>query len=208
MARSLRIDEAGLTYHVWIHGVSDVPIFKAPDVKDAMLTFMREEAVLSRWVVLEYAVMSTHNHMVLRLTRPTLSSGFQRLHARFAQFYNRLHRRRGCVFDARFGSRIIGTKFDLLETMRYVARNPVTARMCDDPADWQWSSHGALAGLTPRDPIVNERAALAPFGGDRASYRAYVLEMDRRVRWGQAGARARDLTAALPPQAASGVHRR
>lgn len=189
MARALRIDEAGLTYHVWIHGVSDVPIFKAPDVKDAMLSFLAEEAVLSDWIVLDYTLMTTHHHVVVRLKKPTLSSGFKRLHVRFAQHYNKLHARRGSVFDSRFGSRIIESKFDLLETMRYVDRNPVTAQMCFDPADWQWSPHAALAGLAPRDPIVAERAALAPFAGSREAYRAYVLELDRRVRWGQAGVR-------------------
>lgn len=189
MARSLRIDEAGLAYHVWIHGVADVPIFKAPDVKDTMLTFIAEEVALSHWTVLEYVVMTTHHHVVLRLKKPTLSSGFKRLHVRFAQHYNKLHSRRGSVFDGRFGARIIESKFDLLETVRYVALNPVKAQMCVDPADWQWSPHGALAGLAPRDPIVDERAALAPFNGSREAYRAYVLEPDRRVRWGQVGVR-------------------
>lgn len=189
MARSLRIDEAGLTYHVWIHGVADVPIFKAPDVKDTMLTFLQEETVFSGWVVLNYVVMTTHDHVVVRLKKPTLSSGFKRLHVRFAQHYNKLHSRRGSVFDGRFGSRIIKDKFDLLETMRYLDRNPVKAQMCVDPADWQWSPHASLAGLAPRDPIVDERVALAPFRGSREVYRAYVLEPDRRVRWGQAGVR-------------------
>lgn len=189
MARSLRIDEAGLTYHVWIHGVADVPIFKAPDVKDAMLRFLREETLFSSWVVLTYVVMTTHHHVVVRLKKPTLSSGFKRLHVRFAQHYNKLHSRRGSVFDSRFGSRIITDKFDLLETIRYVDRNPVKAQMCNDPAEWQWSPHGAIVGLAPRDRIVDERAALAAFGGSREAYRAYVLEPDRRERWGQVGVR-------------------
>lgn len=189
MARSLRINEAGLTYHAWIHGVADVPIFKAPDVKDAMLTFLREETLFSSWVVLDYVVMTTHHHVIVRLKEPTLSSGFKRLHVRFAQYYNTLHGRRGCVFDSRFGSRIIESKFDLLETMRYVDRNPVKAQMCTDPADWPWSPHAALVGLAPRDSIVDERAALSAVGGSRDRYRGYVLESDRRVRWGQAGVR-------------------
>lgn len=193
MARKPRIDETGLTYHVWIHGIDGLPIYKAPDLKDTMLSFVREEVVLSAWIVFDYVVMTTHHHLLLKLKKPTLSSGLQRLHCRFAQYYNKLHRRRGHVFESRFGSRVIESKFDHMEMARYIARNPVKANICPDPADWQWSSHAAIAGMAPRDPIIDERAALAPFGGSRDAYRAYVLESDLRVRWGQAGARPGEL---------------
>lgn len=207
MARKPRIDEAGLTYHVWIHAVDGLPIYKAPDVRDTMLAFVREEACLSAWVVFEHVVMTTHHHLLLKLRKPTLSSGFQRLHTRFAQFYNRMHRRRGHVYETRFGARIIEGKFDHMEMVRYIARNPVKAQMCEAPEDWRWSSFASIAGLAPRDGIVDVRAALAPFGGSPTKYRAYVLEPDWRVRWGQAGARPRDLTA-MPPSLRAAEGRR
>lgn len=208
MARKLRIDEAGLTYHVWLHAIDALPIYKAPDVKDQMVSFLREEAVLSEWIVFDWVVMTTHHHVLLKLTKPTLSSGFQRLHCRFAQYYNKLHRRRGHVFESRFGARIIGSKFDHMEMARYVARNPVTARICDAPEDWQWSSFASVAGLAPVDGIVNLRAARAPFGGSPEAYRDYVLEHDWRVRWGQAGGRPRALREAPRPPLGRGGSRR
>jgi len=189
MARALRIEQVGLTFHVWAHGVAELPLFRAPDAKDTFLKLLRDEVAISDWTCLEYAVMTTHYHLLLRLNKLTLSSGFKRLNVRFAQDYNKLHGRRGHVFDGRFGSKLIGTSFDQMEVARYIALNPVRARICDSPEEWPWSSHGSLAGLFPRDPIVDRAAALAPLKGSGSAYRRYVLEHDKRVRWGQVGAR-------------------
>ena len=35
----------------------------------------------------------------------------------------------------------------LLVVCRYVALNPVRARLCRDPGEWLWSSHRASAGI-------------------------------------------------------------
>jgi REP element-mobilizing transposase RayT len=184
MTRPLRVNLPGLDYHVWTNGIDDLRLFRAPDVKRTWLTFLLEEVSLSNWTVLEYTVMTTHYHVLLRLNDATLSSGFKRLNERFAQYYNKLHRRRGHVFDGRFESKVVEGSLGQRETARYIALNPVTARMCDAPEEWPWSSHGALAGLAPADAIVDARAALEPFGGCPAAYRAYVLESDDRTRLG------------------------
>src|SRR5690242_17646000 len=102
MARKLRIDEKGLSYHVWINGVAGLAIFRDRDDKSFMVQLLREEVQVSRWICLEYAVMSTHYHVFLKLRNPTLSSGFQRINVRYARYFNDKYRKRGHVFDARF----------------------------------------------------------------------------------------------------------
>jgi hypothetical protein len=109
---------------------------------------------------------------------------------RYAQYYNAKHKRRGHVFGARFCSKIAEGLFAQLETIRYVALNPVKAHICERPEDYPWCGYGSTIGKYDDDRIVDVRAIVALFGS-RAAYRRYVEEPDERVRWGQAGARPR-----------------
>jgi REP element-mobilizing transposase RayT len=190
MARKLRIDEPGLSYHVWINGVASLSIFRDADDKNFMLELLRDEVEVSRWRCLEYAVMSTHYHVFLQLRKPTLSSGFQRLNVRYARYFNEKYGKRGHVFDARFHSKIAESRFGQLETVRYVALNPVKANICTMAQDYPWTGYGGTIGRYRDDGIVDVRAVIALFGS-RAAYRKYVEEPDERVRWGQARARPR-----------------
>lgn len=190
MARALRIDEPGLTFHVWANGVNSLNVFREPDDRDFAVRLLREEVEISEWICLEYVVMTTHYHVLLRLRKATLSSGFKRFNVRYAQYYNRKYARRGHVFDARFQSKVVDDAFGQLELARYLARNPVKAKICDLPEDYPWSGYGATVGLFLDDRIVNVKEAIAPLGS-RASYRRYVEESDARRRWSQLWARPR-----------------
>jgi REP-associated tyrosine transposase len=191
LARPPRINLAGLTYHVWANAIAGARLYRDAHDKDIALRLLREEIRLSKWTCLTYALMSTHYHLLLRLAEPTLSSGFLRFNLRYARYYNDRYGTRGHVFDGRFENKIVDSREDELEVARYIAFNPVRANMCRRPEDYPWSAYGAIAGLYPKDPIVDLRAALAPIGGSRQAYRAYVEEPDRRKRWGQVCARPR-----------------
>jgi REP element-mobilizing transposase RayT len=191
VGRFPRVNLAGLTYHVWANGCASQRIFRDDVDKDALLRFLADEIIFSSWTCLAYVVMSTHYHVLLRLQKPTLSSGFQRFNLRYARYYNRRYASRGHVFDAPFGYRIVDGRSNELEVSRYLALNPTRANMCASPEDYQWSSYGALAGFFQPNGVVDERTALEPLGGSRERYRAYVEETDARVRWDQVRVRSR-----------------
>jgi len=197
MARSLRVDLPDLTYHAWAHAISGCVLFRDAIDKDMAVRLLREEATLSDWTCLAYVVMSTHYHVLIRLKKATLSSGFMRMNLRYARYYNQRYELRGHVFDRRFQTRVIEGTGDELETARYIALNPTRANMCRLPEDYGWSSYGATVGLYPKDPIIDLKAALAPVGGSQNGYRRFVEELDPRVRRGQVRARSQRSARAL-----------
>jgi REP element-mobilizing transposase RayT len=190
-----RIEIVGHTYHVNNSAVSGAKLFRDDDDRWLYHRLLGLEARRSDWCVLAYTLMTTHLHVVLRLRKPSLSSGVQRLHGTYARAYNRRHARRGALWQCRFYDSLTATEGHLYESIRYVARNAPRAGMCDRAEDWPWCSYGAAIGTAPRDPIVDEEALLALFGTSpeeaRATLRAYVEEDDPRQRLGQTGVRLR-----------------
>ena len=208
MPRAPRIEIAGETYHVTQHGIDDHRIFRDDVDRETFLRFLRQEVARSDWTMLAYTLMSTHYHLLLRLDKPTLSSGFQRLNGRYAQAFNHRHGRRGHFFERRFRDVMIESDAHYCEAMRYIHLNAPRANMCDAPEDHAWCDYGSTIGLFPRDRIVDPRTALEAFGDRldvaRRRYLEFVAEADPRVRRGLTRARPSvGAAAARPPVGAA-----
>ncbi|HZT92258.1 MAG TPA: transposase [Gaiellaceae bacterium] len=179
----------GQTFHVTQHGIGSTPIFPRARDCETFLRYLREEMARSSWVCLGYALMRTHYHLLIRLEKPTLSSGFQRLNSRYAAYYNREHGRRGAFFERRYRAVLIESAAHRFEALRYIHLNALRAKACKRPEDHVWCDFGATMGLLPPDPIVDPEVSLAEFGEDldeaRRRYGIYLREADVRVRRGQ-----------------------
>lgn len=182
----LRIQAPEWPYHVGARGLAGCSPFRDDVDRGIFLELLRDEIDHSGWTCLEYTVMGTHYHVVVRPSSTTLSSGFQRLQSRYARYVNRRRGRRGPLWDRRFHSVLVESDAQLLETTRYVALNPRRAGLCDRPEDWPWSSYAATIGVAPPDPLVASDEILCYFGPDRAAgqagYRSFVEERDPRRR--------------------------
>ena len=198
--RTPRIEIVGATYHVTQHGIDDRRLFRDDADRETFLRFFGDELARSSWTCLGYTLMSTHYHLLMRIEKPTLSSGFQRLNGRYAQMYNLRHARRGHLFERRFRAVIVESDEHRCEVMRYIHLNAPRANMCDSPEDHVWCDYASTVGLVARDPLVDPHVALELFGDRldvaRRRYMAFVAEADPRVRRGQTRARPRIRTAA------------
>jgi putative transposase len=129
-----------------------------------------EELEIECW---NYCLMPTHYHAVLRPTKANLSEALRRLNGTYASWWNWRHGRVGHVFQGRFKDQIVQEEGYLLALNRYVARNPVRAKLVDLPEQWAWSSYSATIALKPVPPFLMIDPVLAPFGdGDQ-----HVLQM-------------------------------
>lgn len=184
-----RLEIVGAIYHVNGKAVHGVKLFADESDRALFIRLLNKQARKSGWCVLAYSLMTTHFHLLFRLEKPDLSSGFQRLNSIYARLYNQRHGRRGALWQRRYFDSIIETESHLYEAIRYIALNAPRAQVCDAAESWPWCGYGASIGASPPDPLVNEHELLRLFGSSRAEARKrlrwFVEEADPRERFGQ-----------------------
>jgi REP element-mobilizing transposase RayT len=149
MTRPLRLDHADATWHVTARGNERKPIYRDDEDYTGFLDVLRAVVKRFRWDLHAYVLMPNHYHLLLGTPAPTLSQGMRQLGGVYTQRFNRRWSRCGHLFQGRFFSVHVERETHLLELTRYLALNPVRARLVRDPADWRWSSYRAMAGLEP-----------------------------------------------------------
>ena len=92
------------------------------------------------WNVYAYCLMPNHYHLIVDTKREWLSAGMHRLNFLYAQRFNRRHDRVGHLFQNRFAAYVIESDEHLLNSVSYVAQNPVRAGLCEVPAEWPWAA--------------------------------------------------------------------
>ena len=182
MPRRPRLQIPGGAYHVTARGVAGLPLFRGDHDRSFFLDVLAEVVNRRGWSCHAFCLMTTHYHLLVRTPEGDLASGMQRLNAHYAQEFNRRHGGRGHVFERRYSSTVIEREGHLIELCRYLALNPVRARICSSPADWPWSSYRAFLGLAPRPSYLAVEWLLANFGADpdraRQRFRAFVHDLD------------------------------
>lgn len=147
MARRGRLKFPGAVYHVMSRGNRKSMIV---DDDNDRLTFMYtfDEAACDCHVrVYSCCLMGTHYHALLDTPRDNLSEFIRGLNSEYSKAFNRRHGRVGHTFEQRFESVVVQREKYVRRVARYIALNPVKARLCDDAAAWRWSTHRATAGL-------------------------------------------------------------
>lgn len=186
MSNAYRIEIVGATYHVNTKAVAGVRAFPNYWHRHIFMKFFEYEIAKSEWECLGYAIVGTHYHLVIRLTKPTLSSGFQRLNSRYARWFNTQHQRTGALWQRRFHDALVETDAHLLELQRYLAYNAPRANLAVAPEDWPYCNYGSLVGVHPPDQYTDESFLLSLLHRDpgraRQLMRVFVEERDPRRR--------------------------
>jgi hypothetical protein len=112
--------------------------------------------------------MTNHYHLIVGLAEANLAAGMTIVNGAHARLFNKRHGRRGPVFEARCGDGAVARDAHLLETIRYVALNPVRAGLVATPQDWEWSTYAQLIGLRPPWPCFDPRVVVELFGSVEA----------------------------------------
>ena len=152
MARPLRVLFPGALYHVYARGNERRAIFG--DQSDFVRFLELLELAIARhaWLCHAYCLMSNHYHLLVETPRANLPAGMRHLNGCYSQDFNRRRNRVGHLFQGRYAAVLVEKETGLLPVFRYIARNPVRARICQRPQDWRWSSYAAAIGDKPAPP--------------------------------------------------------
>jgi putative transposase len=157
MARSPRIDEPGLAYHVLNRGNGRMRLFHKDD------DFAAFERVLGQGLdrypvdLLTYCLMHNHWHLILMPREPGAIGRLMRwvgvTHVR--RHHEHYHTRGGGhLYQGRYKSFPIEADDHLLVGCRYVEGNPVRAEIVEHARDWAWSGMRARTeGTKPFKPV-------------------------------------------------------
>jgi putative transposase len=151
MSRLARLVAPGFPHHVTQRGNRRAPIFFEDGdyalYRDLLADRCRKASVAC-WA---YCLMPNHVHLILvPATADGLARAIGETHRQYTGFVNARARWTGHLFQGRFSSVALDEEH-LMLAARYVALNPVRARLVQRPQDWAWSSLPAhLAGRDDR----------------------------------------------------------
>jgi putative transposase len=131
-----------------------------------------------------YVLMSNHFHLLLEVDRFPTARILQSLLTGYVRRFNKIHHRRGHLFEGRYKAIVCDRDSYLLELVRYIHLNPVRAAMVKRPSEWQWSGHGEYLGKEKRGlidsgPVMGELRTVA-------RYEAFIREeakVNYRAEW-------------------------
>ncbi|HEX2414903.1 MAG TPA: transposase [Thermoleophilaceae bacterium] len=174
MPRKPREEVAGGIFHVYARGNDRRAIFLDSRDRFTYLDQLGSVVVRQRWWCLGFCLMNNHLHLLLETPRPNLGSGMQRLHGQYAQAFNKRHGSVGHLFQGRYGAVRIRTDAQLWTAIRYIARNPVGAELCDRPEQWRWGSHRAVSRSRAPSWLHHDRLVSLLSGSHQDPRAAYV----------------------------------
>lgn len=179
MARPLRIQAPGLSYHITARGSGRMVIFTDRLDRERFLDLLAEVAESYSVPCHAYCLMNNHYHLVITTIDANVSQAVKQLNGTYGQWWNRRHQHVGHVFQGRFAAQVVQDDSYLLTVCRYVALNPVRARLVGSPEKWPWSSYRATAGLADGPAFLRPETIWNLLGGRDASasvlrYRAFV----------------------------------
>lgn len=163
MARPRRWDAPGAVHHVMVRGIDGRKIFLDDD--DRLDFLDRLDRVLPECGIrcLARALLPNHVHAVLQTGDVPLWRAMQRVNTGYARRFNKVHERRGYVFQGRFRSRLVDEDTDLAVVVRYVLLNPIRHGLIPDLGALErdpWSSSSVLFGHQPARPADDVASAL------------------------------------------------
>ena len=177
MARLSRVVIPGIPHHITQRGNGRQRTFFEDGDFALYLDLLAEAAERARAEVWSYCLMPNHVHIVLT---PSDTDGLRRtfgeLQRHYTGYINARRRTTGHLWQGRYGS-VAMDETHFVAALRYVALNPVRARLAERAEDWPWASTRALiAGVS--DGYVRVEPALERVG-DFAAFLGSPFDEDQ-----------------------------
>jgi len=167
-----------VVYHVTARGNERRALFRAAGAREEYLRLLARCREKFRFELLAYCLMTNHVHLAIRSGEEPLSRIMARLHSVYAEWFNHRYERVGHLFQGRYKASLVPDDRYLEALLRYIHRNPVSARIVSHAAEYPWSSDRSLrSGKGPAWLDVEPLLALLD-GSRRAAIRRYAELVD------------------------------
>ena len=156
MARPLRIERAGVWYHVTARGNERKAIYRSDRDREHFLELLPVMVERFRCRLYAYVLMENHFHLLLETLEENLSRALQWLNVSYSVWFNRRYQRVGHLFQGRFKSVVVEPTVWGLSLSRYLHLNPVRLRrLRSDKGGRSRARHGV--GEQPTAELVRQR---------------------------------------------------
>lgn len=128
-------------YHIVMRGNNKSTIFADKPSKVYLMELLNKIEQEEDIDVAAWCIMDNHVHMVIRVGFEDFERIFKRLNVSFAMYHHKRHKSVGHVFQGRVKSLPLESDESLINNIRYVHNNPVSAGMVARVEDYRWSSY-------------------------------------------------------------------
>ncbi len=161
MSRLRRIEQSDRVFFITTNVSKNVPLLRPPEM-DLLLNILDDVRRAEAFLLLGYAVMPDHTHLMFATRTKSLSHILHqwKFKTGFAVQHNRRHS--GAFWHPRYFDFICRRSRDVSDKLLYIHQNPVTRKLVAHPEDWKWSSAAFYLrkGASPLQPN------LLDFSGD------------------------------------------
>lgn len=144
--RKPRVIVEGATYHVTARINRGEYIFEDnPFLKEMFIDIIHHTHELYKFSACAVTIMDNHIHMMIQPEEnERLDKIMNSILSTFARRYNTMYNLHGHVWYDRFKSKVIATKKQLVNTLRYICNNPVRAGIIKNPVEYKFSTLNAI----------------------------------------------------------------
>lgn len=129
-------------FHIMVQGLNKEFIFNKDEDKEQYLKFVNKIKKEVNIVIISYCIMDNHVHILVKTdTIDQLSRFMHKVNTLYAIYYNQKYNRVGYVFRDRYKSQIIYSEKQLYTCINYIHNNPVKAKICKLPCEYEYSSY-------------------------------------------------------------------
>jgi REP element-mobilizing transposase RayT len=160
-------------FHVVQKGADAQDIFSAPSHRTIYEELLADSFARFDVDLHAYAWMTNHTHALAHAPHGGLPEAMHLLGTRYASMYNGWTDRSGPLFTARYFSEPVTSDAQLVQTARYIHRNPMPIVGSAGLSAYPWSSLGALIGRRALPAWLTTGTVMS--GIDADAYERYVL---------------------------------
>ena len=157
----------GVPAHIVQRGVNGQFIFNQLQDYKTFIKLLRYYATKYNVLIHAWVLMGNHFHLLATPSEiNAISQMMARLSGSYSSYFNKLNDRTGTLWQGRFRSCLITSRYYLLSCYRYIELNPVRAGLVKSPEEFVWSSYQCNA-LGKGSPLCTPHEVYLSLGANK-----------------------------------------